>query len=323
VLQNVAGFLSQTYEGKILLSGIVYLHRITDVRMAGSSLRNFNMFKELCGESFYKNVVLATTRWELLPKDGPDADAGAKREKELVENPKFWKTMKQRGSAVFRHLNNPQSAAQILEYLLAQDSKVATRLQQEIVDGGRRLIETGAGYIVGKELFEEREKNRKAVEELRELQRDALEAKDEELRKELRDQELEHEAELQRANKALDKMESDLQDLKSEAEKKHQKLQEELRQNEASHKKKLTEYNKKIADLEQTGAVTTEQLNGMLNERELLRKEIEAMKNSSSLGRGVVAAVGGVIAAGSLLIGNIPGMFLGTGIVSGALGDSD
>jgi len=50
VLKDVAFFLSQTYKHTVRLAGIIYLHRITDMRMAGSSLRNLTMFKKLCGD---------------------------------------------------------------------------------------------------------------------------------------------------------------------------------------------------------------------------------------------------------------------------------
>lgn len=88
IRQEISFVLPQTYEQGINLAGIIYLHRITDVRMQGSSLKNLTMFQKLCGEGFYNHVVLATTMWGRLGKDEQDADEGGKREKELVNTKK-------------------------------------------------------------------------------------------------------------------------------------------------------------------------------------------------------------------------------------------
>jgi hypothetical protein len=45
-------------------AGIIYLHKITDNRLAGFGLKNLEMFQALCGRSCLRNVVLATTMWD-------------------------------------------------------------------------------------------------------------------------------------------------------------------------------------------------------------------------------------------------------------------
>ncbi|KAH9214365.1 P-loop containing nucleoside triphosphate hydrolase protein [Leptodontidium sp. 2 PMI_412] len=51
------------------LNGVIYLHRISDTRMAGTALRNNRMFRKLCGADAFKNIILATTFWarSLMP----------------------------------------------------------------------------------------------------------------------------------------------------------------------------------------------------------------------------------------------------------------
>lgn len=61
VLQNIAHWLSMSLKSGVKLSGIIYLHRITDPRMTGSIRRNLLMFKKLCGEDSFSSVTLATT----------------------------------------------------------------------------------------------------------------------------------------------------------------------------------------------------------------------------------------------------------------------
>ncbi|KAJ1334959.1 hypothetical protein MN608_01691 [Microdochium nivale] len=43
-LKDIAFFLAQTYGRAIRLAGIIYLHRITDMRISGSALKNLAMF---------------------------------------------------------------------------------------------------------------------------------------------------------------------------------------------------------------------------------------------------------------------------------------
>ena len=39
------------------------MHRITDVRYAGSSVKTLEIFKKICGKIALKNVLLVSTRW--------------------------------------------------------------------------------------------------------------------------------------------------------------------------------------------------------------------------------------------------------------------
>jgi hypothetical protein len=91
VLQRLAEWLKSTHQAGTKLGGILYLHRITDSRMQGSILRNLNMFKQLCGEGFYKNITLGTTCWALVPNDVTE-----KRENELIQNGSIWSRRRQR-----------------------------------------------------------------------------------------------------------------------------------------------------------------------------------------------------------------------------------
>ena len=60
-------------EGKSFCS-LLYFHRISDNRMAGTLLKNLRMFEELCGKDALKNVIL-TTMW-----DEVDEETGLARE---------------------------------------------------------------------------------------------------------------------------------------------------------------------------------------------------------------------------------------------------
>lgn len=90
VLKTISGDLARMYSKDIKLSGIIYLHRITDVRFSGSAQKNLSVFKKLCGDDFYPNVVLATTIWENLSNPGLSTTVGDRRENELLETSEWW-----------------------------------------------------------------------------------------------------------------------------------------------------------------------------------------------------------------------------------------
>ena len=97
----------------IRLTGIIVLHRITDVRFENLGGRNSRMYKELCGKDL-SSVVAATTLW-----DSVCLETGSKRHYELISSEK-WRSMIREGSKVFRQDKEKQSAARIIEHLVAQ-----------------------------------------------------------------------------------------------------------------------------------------------------------------------------------------------------------
>ena len=98
VLCEIASWLTASYTAKIRLNGIIYLHRISDLRMQGSAKNNLFMFKKLCGQKALKNVILATTMWDRISEAEGEA-----RENELITTPDFWGWMVSQGSKVYRH----------------------------------------------------------------------------------------------------------------------------------------------------------------------------------------------------------------------------
>jgi hypothetical protein len=182
VLTTIAAYLSNMYIKDIRLSGIIYLHRITDVRLGGSALKNLSMFKKLCGEDFYSNIVLATTMWGNLTGPSLFEEVGIQREKQLLADPKWWGLMSQRGSKVYRHQAERQSALDIVDYLV-QRSETAPLLdiEKELVDEKKTLVETSAGQEINKELQEASKKWAKERDDLRNECMQAIQDRDEEL----------------------------------------------------------------------------------------------------------------------------------------------
>ena len=130
-------FISQdSYEKDIRLSGLLYLHRITDNRSSRTPFKNFNMFQNLCGIEAFKNVVLVTTMWDEVHEE-----EGRLRERDLITS--HWNTMIELGSRISRFYRTTESALDIVSQF--QDAQCTVLLQKELVDQHLILAKTSAG----------------------------------------------------------------------------------------------------------------------------------------------------------------------------------
>lgn len=127
------------------ISGILYLHRISDNRMAGTPLKNFTMFQKLCGEDFFEKVVLTTTMWPDATEDNrEETEACIVREAELEAN--YWPDMMKHGSTIRRFTNTQESAWDIVDHIIDVESQRRwVRIQEEMVTQGKKLPNTEAG----------------------------------------------------------------------------------------------------------------------------------------------------------------------------------
>ncbi|KAH7381559.1 P-loop containing nucleoside triphosphate hydrolase protein, partial [Pyrenochaeta sp. MPI-SDFR-AT-0127] len=146
VLKQLATWFETTYKSGTKLSGIIYLHRITDDRMRGSSLRSMRMFRQLCGESFYQNLLLGTTCWSLISED-----VGSKREKELMTDENFWKGLIGKG-AQFVRIPDDGFEAKEMVYDLARLEPVSLQIQKEMVDSSMHFSSLSATQTLEDEL---------------------------------------------------------------------------------------------------------------------------------------------------------------------------
>ena len=125
------------YQRGIHLSGILYLHRITDNRVPNSLLRNIELLRRLCGDDVLSNIRFVTTNWDLLT----DMNEGERKEEELRS--KYWNHFIENGSQVHRFQSTHLSAWEIINSL-PMEGKV-TLIQKEMVDQLKPLSRTTAG----------------------------------------------------------------------------------------------------------------------------------------------------------------------------------
>ncbi|KAG6884075.1 hypothetical protein C0993_001631 [Termitomyces sp. T159_Od127] len=141
ILRRIAVWLARSYDARMRLAGIIYLHEITQPRMLGTSRKNLDMFTRLCGPEAIRNVILVTTKWDELA--GAGEGVGRLREAQLKAE--HWRHMIEMGSRVYRFDGTQRAARRVVNYVLARRPVDAVQIQTELVQVGEMLAETEAG----------------------------------------------------------------------------------------------------------------------------------------------------------------------------------
>ena len=158
ILTEISRILAAQYQAGVSLKGVIYLHRITDVRYQGSSVKTLNIFKKICGQMALENVLLVTSRWSEI-----DEAIGAGREKELRES--FWAYMLKQKSTMARFYGTKDSATAIVSQLLSKRS-IVLEIQREMVDERKNLNQTIAGSFVNENISEVKARYEKEINDL-------------------------------------------------------------------------------------------------------------------------------------------------------------
>ncbi|KAK2013809.1 hypothetical protein LZ32DRAFT_675564 [Colletotrichum eremochloae] len=325
VLKNIAAFMSESYKKGTLLTGVVYMHKITDNRVSGSSQRSINMFKKLCGDDSFKHVVLTTSMWGEGDADAAKID----RETELKEDKRFWGLMQSGGSKVMRWLNNRPSASAIVEHLLESSQMhglTTLQIQRELVEENRDLEETSAGQEVGRELLKERMKMLQEVEDLKKDHENALLAKDSENAEKFRKDKQEMESKLQKAEEAQKALRIDLEQLLREKTEEYEIKQKELRDQmaQADHLatkrgKELEKLNKDLKQSKITYQELRREFAADLRRQEELERKVEKSKSRKKLLKALIPSMFGVGIIGLGIATANPALVMSGGaLVSGA-----
>ncbi|PCD20836.1 hypothetical protein QX201_004455 [Fusarium graminearum] len=210
VLRDISAWLSKSYTEKILLNGILYLHRISDPRMQGSGKLSISLLRKLCGKDAFKNIVLVTTMWELV-----ETDIGDRREKELEETEEFW-----------------DSARNILSMFVPEEPEVQPEtvtlaIQKELADDNKTLDQTSAGQLLDGTWAKEKEALQRELEEVRDAVKSANEERDHMMAKLLQEQQDEMNAIVEKMREEQDKLRVTMEELHSERLFKYQKMLDE------------------------------------------------------------------------------------------------
>lgn len=158
ILQMIADYLAAAYKQEMKLSGIIYLHPISDNRVTHHTTKNLEMFRKLTGEKNLKHVLLATSMWDKV-----SLEEGVRREDELKG--KFWKLLTVMGAKTVRHDDTGESARQIAAMLLG-NKPFYLQLQEEMGKDNKALRDTAAGKEVMIELVRMKEEHRRELAEM-------------------------------------------------------------------------------------------------------------------------------------------------------------
>lgn len=202
VLQDISKWLQETYEQNNKLTGIIYLHGINHARVQGSALQNLKMFRELCGPDPLKNVVLVTTFWNSV-----STTVGSSREDELASDKDFWAGMLQRGSRMERFTDRA-SGLKILESLIGNEPEVL-KIQKELVEDKKQLIDTGAGQIVNEELVRLEKLHQAKIEQVHKDMEEALKQRDYEMQEIIEERSRQLEDEISRVHRQQEQLKAD------------------------------------------------------------------------------------------------------------------
>ncbi|CAE7216659.1 unnamed protein product [Rhizoctonia solani] len=169
-LALIAVCLSELYESaqhQPHIHGVLYVHRITDNRMTGSSITNLRVFRKLIGPHVFKNLVFVTNRWT-----NPPDPKHIKFEDELVHDDQYFgRAIKAgaRGGVDYRILEGStcsQAQHTLLDLFLEYDPELL-QIQRDLIDENKAIGETEAGQVVFEDLNRFKEDIRKEVESLR------------------------------------------------------------------------------------------------------------------------------------------------------------
>ncbi|KAH7129192.1 P-loop containing nucleoside triphosphate hydrolase protein [Dactylonectria macrodidyma] len=237
ILKEIASWLTKSYQEKIQLRGLLYLHRISDNRMGGCARKNLFMFKRLCGRDGMKNIRFVTTFWEQA-----DPKEGERREQTLRDTKDFWGGCMSEGAQVNQHYNNKQSALSILQQFVPgwtdrpSPEEVKLAIQTEMVDSGKDLDQTGAGRELQDQIDQEREKMRQEMREREEDMKEALAARDKEMFDFLRSEQDKQRAELRRRDREMDELKVSMEKMHED---KIRRLEARLQQQEQEYRDEL------------------------------------------------------------------------------------
>jgi 50S ribosome-binding GTPase len=215
ILKEIAAFLMKLYVRKIHVTGLVYVHRITDPRLGGSGVKNLAVFQKLCGPQCFPQVALVSSLWEEL--HGAEGQAlGEQREAELRMNESFWGAMDKGKSRIFRHFGNTESAKAVIQWFLTLPHKVVLNIQRELVDDELTLDQTEAGKFLQETSAKVKEKYEKEIRQLQIAIDDAHQERDLQTENELLLQRIDVETALEKADRNARDMHVNVKQLEAE-----------------------------------------------------------------------------------------------------------
>ena len=223
-------------EHRVWVTGVLYLHRISDNKFSQTADRVSNMVKSLCGDVAMDHLTLCTTMWDTVPDE-----EGYDRFDELCETA-TWRTMISNGAGTAMISNvSPTAKAdaeKIVSELIKNAPTVKLAIQDEMINQGKTVLQTGAGQVLDQHLREVRAEAERKMQVLRETMHKENVAAEARMMEKMRKQESELERLRKLAETQAHEMQAQVEHLRQEREaaaRQRHELQESMRrENEAS-----------------------------------------------------------------------------------------
>ena len=94
------------------MTGIIYLHKISEPRITEPPRRRLEIFERLCGSNLPEKVILVTSMWNLVTED-----EGSSREKQLQS--KYWPPTSRPNVTRYGDTKDIEGAYRVVDMLLA------------------------------------------------------------------------------------------------------------------------------------------------------------------------------------------------------------
>ncbi|KAG5652038.1 hypothetical protein H0H81_006529 [Sphagnurus paluster] len=111
VLERIRTWLARSYSADMKLAGIIYLHHLNQNRLLSTLEKNLDKIYDLCGNETAKNVILATSSWQVR------RETAEKRENQLKTS---WAKMMDLGSDIYHLLDSQVSGWEIIGRILGK-----------------------------------------------------------------------------------------------------------------------------------------------------------------------------------------------------------
>jgi hypothetical protein len=180
ILTSIVDYIRQR---RLKITAVVYLHRITERKLTGSAILNLRVLQAICGDHFLRNLVLATSMWEVIPTQ--EIDEAVQRELQFNMSPAFWGGMIKKGAEYLRWdetgtVTAAKMAGEIITICERQEREAPKLNILLEMEDNCRLDDTTAYHILTEEVRKRLEREQREIleeqeEERRELQRQKAE----------------------------------------------------------------------------------------------------------------------------------------------------
>ncbi|KAJ9136693.1 hypothetical protein NKR23_g9612 [Pleurostoma richardsiae] len=151
ILTLMAKWLKTTYDKDTLLSGVILLQQINEIKFKKSESNRTRLFEKICGEDAFNHVIIATTMWDAVRAE--TLDECERRQQERISTPHIWGEMHRLGAEVVKHDNTQRSALDIIRKLVNK-SRVVLALQDDLSKNGGVVANSAAGLFLNQQLGE-------------------------------------------------------------------------------------------------------------------------------------------------------------------------